>query len=146
MSCLPGEMGNWERRPTAGLELTQWFSEKPGSQCQHSRELGCVSSGHSLSTFKAEAAHCLLRTIFRKDKACRVWEDCRFGQRAGMKGLDLWTTCLVLSFNFKCAFSNNRAPASAGLIGLQIFPPSDRLPSYIPEDIKLLPVILELGP
>ena len=133
-------------RPTADPGFAHRSHEKPGSQLQHSNELGCVSSGQSLSTFKPRAAHCLLGTIFRKDKASWVWKDCPFGQRARFKGLDLWTALTSLGVDFKCAFSNNRAPASAGPEGLQIFPPGDRLCSYISEDINLLPVIPDLGP
>ena len=90
-------------------------------QLQPSTELGCVFPGHSPSTFKAGAAHCLLGTMFRENKACWVWKDYRFGQRARLKGLELRTALTLLS-DFKCAFSNDRAPASAGLKGFTDFP------------------------
>ena len=91
-------------------------------QLQPSNELGCVSPRHSPPTFKAGAAHCLLRTLFRENKACWVWKDYRFGQRAGLKGLELWIALTLLGVDFKCAFSNNRALASAGPKGFTDFP------------------------
>lgn len=63
----------------------QWEAGFPGFPAPAQHELGCVSFSDSPSTFKAGAAHCMYWTMFRKNKACLVWEDCRFGQRAGFK-------------------------------------------------------------
>lgn len=81
-----------------------------------------------------------------KTKPAGYGKTAGLGRGQSFKSLDPWTTLISLSVIFKRAFSNIRAPGSAILKGLQIFPPSDRLHSYIPEDIKLLPVIPELGP
>lgn len=36
--------------------------------------------------------------------------SCRFGHRAGFKGLDLWNTTYLLAVNFKCMFVLTTGP------------------------------------
>lgn len=144
ISIMPtGGMGKPEGE---GLKLAPWLSETldPSPSIAMSEAVSLLDISWQPS--KQEQFIVCYELYLGKTKPAEYGKTAGLGRGWGFKGLDLWTTLISLSANFKCEFSNNRAPGSAVLKGLQIFPPSDRLHSYIPEDIKLLPVIPELGP